>query len=68
MLRGFDEGRSKSYYCIAATVLSVDELIEAMTRAREDSYRCEVKRKSSILHAIIDEIAGRKGYSLKLRV
>ncbi len=68
MLRSFDEGRSKVYYCIAAAVLSVDELIEAMTRARVEAYRCEVRRKSSILHAILDEIASRKGYSLKLRV
>lgn len=67
MLRNFDEGRSKSYYCIAASVMEIDELIEALTQAREDSFRLDVKRKSVILHSILDDIANRKNYSLKLR-
>ncbi|WP_243668727.1 hypothetical protein [Methanoculleus chikugoensis] len=37
MLNDFNEGRSKSYYCIAATVLELDELEEALSRAREES-------------------------------
>ncbi|HNT09235.1 hypothetical protein, partial [Methanoculleus sp.] len=37
MLRDFNEGHSKTYYCIAATVLEPEELQEALFRARRES-------------------------------
>ncbi len=35
MLEEFNEGRSKNYFCIAATVLEIDEIEGALHRARE---------------------------------
>ncbi len=67
MLQDFNEGRSKSYYCIATTVLEIDELKKALTKARVNSKGLEIKAKSKILHSILDEIAERKNYCLKLR-
>ena len=67
MLQGFNEGRSKSYYCIAATVLGVEELREALTRANKDSADLDIKGKSRVLHSILDQIAERRNYCLKLR-
>ncbi len=67
MLREFNEGRSKSYYCIASTVLDINELEDALRKARKDSKRIDVKDKSKLMHSIIDEIAGRKNYYLRLR-
>lgn len=67
MLREFNEGRSKSYYCIAATVLDIEELKDALTKARKDSNGLEIKGKSKVLHSVLDEIAKRKNYWLKLR-
>lgn len=67
MLQEFNEGRSKSYYCIAATVLEIDELIEALSKARNASQRLEIKEKSKLLHSILNEIAIQKKYYLKLR-
>ena len=67
MLKNFNEGRSKSYYCIAATVLEIDELRDALKRAETDSSGMDVKKKSNILHSIIEGIAERKSYCLKLR-
>ena len=67
MLQEFNEGRSKSYYCIAATVLEVEELEAALVRARKDSARLEIKDKSRILHSILDKIAEGERYNLKLR-
>jgi len=37
MLDNFDEGRSKRYYCIAATILEIDELREALSEAKKQS-------------------------------
>jgi len=67
MLQDFNEGRSKSYYCIATTVLEIDELKKALTKVKEASKGLEIKAKSKILHSILDEIAERKNYCLKLR-
>ena len=67
MLQEFNEGRSKSYYCIVATVLEIEELEEALTKAKKDSTGLEIKASSKVLHSILDEIAEKKNYYLKLR-
>lgn len=67
MLNGFNEGRSKSYYCIAATVLELDELEEALSRAGKEPVGLDVRARSKVLHRILDEIASRRGYYLRLR-
>lgn len=67
MLKDFNEGRSKSYYCIAATVLEIEELKKALTQAKKESNRLGIKDKSKILHSILDDIAKKKCYCLKLR-
>jgi len=67
MLKNFNEGRSKSYYCIVATVLEIEEIKEALMRVKKESVGLDIKGKSKILHLILDEIAGKKGYCLKLR-
>ncbi len=67
MLQEFNEGRSKSYYCIAATVLGVEELETALVQARRDSAGLEIRDKSRILHSILDKIAEGERYYLKLR-
>lgn len=67
MLQEFNEGRSKSYYCVAATVLEIEELEEALNKAKKDSFGLDVKERSEIFHSKLDEIAERKNYYLKLR-
>nr|QNO41425.1 hypothetical protein LLBHLIGG_00009 [Methanosarcinales archaeon ANME-2c ERB4] len=66
-LQEFNEGRSKSYYCIVATILEIGELKEALTKARKDSTGLKIKDKSKVFHLILDELAERKNYYLKLR-
>jgi len=67
MLREFNDGRSKSYYCIAATVMETGELEEALTLARQNSDGLNIKEKTRVLHSVLDEIARQKNYYLKLR-
>jgi hypothetical protein len=67
MLQEFNEGRSKTYYCIASTVLEMGELEEALKRARESSQWLDIKGKAEVLHATLDEIAEKNQYCLKLR-
>ena len=67
MIAGFNDGRSASYYCIAATLLEIGELKMALSKARKGSSGLEIKGKSKLLHSLLDEIAKRKKYTLKLR-
>lgn len=67
MLKDFNEGRSKSYYCIAATVFELEDLNEALTQAKKESDGMELKEKSKILHSILNTISLKKKYYLKLR-
>jgi len=38
-----------------------------LTKAKKDSIDLEITGKSKVLHSILDEIAERKNYYLKLR-
>ena len=67
MLQEFNEGHSKSYYCVAATVLEIEELEETLNKAKKDSFGLKVKERSEIFRSILDEVAERKNYYLKLR-
>lgn len=67
MLREFNEGRSKSYYCIAATVMETGELEGALADAKKNSGGSDSKERSKVLHALLDDIARHRNYHLKLR-
>lgn len=67
ILDGFNEGRSKTYYSIAATVMEIEELKTALSQAKAQSKGLALKEKSLVLHSLLDEIAERKQYILKLR-
>jgi len=67
LLREFNEGRSKNYYCIAATVFGMDELKRCIERCREESKGLDIKDRAKRMHAILDEQALKEGHHLKLR-
>jgi len=67
MLRDFNEGRSCSFYCRAATVLDTESLATALTEARRTALGLDIKARAKALHAILDAAARAKGQELKLR-
>lgn len=67
MLTHFNEGRSKTYYCIAATVLSLSELQSAVAEARRSAGDLDVRQRSKALHALLDAAASRRSINLALR-
>lgn len=67
MLQHFNDGRSKSYYCIASTVMKIDELKDALTKARIQSRNLQPNEKAKVMHSILDSVSKEKGYLLKLR-
>jgi hypothetical protein len=66
-LKEFNEGRSKTYYSIAATVMEIDELRTALLQARRLSSGMGMKDKSRVLHSLLDDLAVSNRYHLKLR-
>ncbi|HPI04023.1 MAG: hypothetical protein BWY84_00319 [Candidatus Aerophobetes bacterium ADurb.Bin490] len=67
MLKDFNDGRSKSYYCIAATVMKTEELRQIIIKAKKASAGINIKERAKVLHKILDETAAKKKYFLKLR-
>jgi len=67
MLQEFNEGRSKTYYCIASTVLEIEELEAALKHPRDAPEKLDLKGKARLLHGILDGVAEKKRYCLKLR-
>jgi len=57
MLTDFNEGRSKSYYCIAATLLDSVDLEASPVNARERTYGLDKREKSQYLHSLLDAAA-----------
>jgi len=71
-MRNFDDGRSKSFYCIAATLLPIDgleiSLKQTGQRLRADKIGLDdVKTKSRILKGFLEDFGKREGIELKLR-
>ena len=72
MLKHFDDGRSKSFYCIATTLLPITDL-EASLNSAEQKLRTnnigadEFKSKAEILKELLNNFADKEGLELKLR-
>jgi hypothetical protein len=72
MLSQFDDGRSKSFYCIAAALLPIPVLEEAMNLAEQQVRKRnigvdDIKTKAALLKEILGELANQQGVELKLR-
>ncbi len=72
MLKDFDEGRSKSFYCIATTLLSIKGLKKSINSTRNkmemlDIRTDDVKNKAKILRENLQIAAGKENIDLKLR-
>jgi hypothetical protein len=67
MLAEFNEGRSKTLYCVAATVMEIVEIREAIMEARAESASEDFKDRAKVLHSIFERIAEKRMYILKLR-
>jgi phage-related tail protein len=67
ILTEFNEGRSKTLYCVAATILEISELESVLKKARATSKGLDIREKSEVMHSLLNEIAASKDYLLKLR-
>ncbi len=67
MIKGFDDGRSRSFYCVAATVMEPAELKAAIKSALQTPVKQGRKARAIALRIALEQKASEKGYLLKLR-
>jgi hypothetical protein len=67
MLARYDDGRSKSFYCIAVTVMEPEELEFAILSTEASTSRKTLKEKAKVMRQVLEGIAREKHYSLALR-
>jgi len=72
MLEGFNDGRSKGFYCLAAALLSIPaletSLSETERKMKAGKVKAnDVKTKAKILREFLEGFAAREGVELKLR-
>ncbi len=68
LLEEYNEGRSGSYLCLAATLLPLDDLKTTMAEERRNRHaQSDTKTRSKAIHSILDRIAERRNTKLVLR-
>lgn len=69
MIKKFDDGRSRSFFCKAAALLDLTSLTSSLDKATQKIKtdkikRNDIKKKAQILKEIINEIAFKEGVEL----
>ncbi|TFG45546.1 MAG: DUF3795 domain-containing protein [Dehalococcoidia bacterium] len=68
LLKTHNDGRSKGFYCLAVQLLPLEELQSEVNRLSAVlSAMSEVKERAVLLRQAFNELAVRKGLTLKLR-
>ena len=67
MLAGYDDGRSKGFFCVAATVMEIGSLSRRWRKAEASSAGMPVKEKAKVMRVVLEGIAAAKHYYIALR-
>ena len=68
LLSGYNDGRKKTFFCVAVNLLNLQELKEALREieSRPDVETLTLKEKSAFAAGVLSEIASRRKVDLKL--
>ena len=67
LLTHYDDGRSKSLYCISCALLPVDQLVESHRFANSlNNKDIELKEKTKLVKRYLSKIADKMNTTLKL--
>ena len=64
MLKQFDDGRSKSFYCLASTLLPIESLEKSLYEVEKSD---DIKMSAKKLKTNLNEKASQEGDELTLR-
>lgn len=68
----YDDGRSKSFFCLAAALLSLESLTVALAKAEQEIKEKsagddDLRNKARIIKSILNKLAAEEGEELRLR-
>lgn len=68
LLAGYNDGRRKTFFCLACNLLECGEIHRALARLREEtSPRQPLKERAALAVELLEGAAARQGVTLKLR-
>ena len=68
LLANYDDGRRKSFYCLAVNLLELDDIKTAIARIESEIMpETALKEAAAIVARFFEEAASEKGISLKMR-
>ena len=67
LLAGYNDGRRKSFFCVAVNLLELEEIREAMQQIKAIPEDLPVKQRSAMAVEALKAIAARRSLELKLR-
>ncbi len=68
LLSGYNDGRRKTFYCVAVNLLPLQDIENVMKHVAEDSLdNLTMKEKAEIIVSFFQDIAIKQGIILKLR-
>jgi len=67
MLKKFNDGKSKSFYCLAAALLPLKSLEKLLKKAEKETATSDIKTKADSLRGLLYELAHKEGIWLRLR-
>lgn len=66
MLKNYNEGRSKSFYCLSVTLLSIEGIEKSIQIAHDKSKGLDLKAKAKILKEELKKTAEKEKVELKI--
>jgi len=68
LLRDYDDGRRKGFFCIAVNLLALQDVQTVMAQLSTESVEdAPTKERAAAAVRLFEDIAGRRDVSLKLR-
>ncbi|MBN2536316.1 MAG: hypothetical protein JXB88_25765, partial [Spirochaetales bacterium] len=70
MLEKYNEGRSKSFFCLACTLLSCDALQKSLDKADKairENEKADIKARATLLKDILKHVAEEENVELRLK-
>jgi len=67
LLADYDDGRRKSFYCTAVNLLDFQDVRSVMDQVEAIGMDTDLKNKAKAAAAAFEEMAAKRGISLKLR-
>lgn len=67
LLENFDDGRKKSYFCLAIDLLELEDIESVTSRLAADGRAGSLKEKAAAAVGLFENAARKRGVTLKLR-